>query len=177
VSFTVVGYTHLPRLRSDARPGDLLVATGPHGLSRAGLWALEHPGADLPLEARIRAERHHRRPALPGARAALTELDRAALLDDSDGLGQSCQLLAAASGVALHLDRIPLDPAVVAVAAAAGEDPLHWALWGGEDYGLVAAVPPDRPLLEGWHVVGRVTEGEGATLGGEPLRGVSFRHF
>ncbi len=179
ISVTVVGYTRQPRLRSDAKPGDLLVATGPHGLSRAGLWAIEHPGADLSLDARRAAEQHHRRPSLPGARAALTDLPRAALLDDSDGLGASCHLLAEASGVALHLEpeRIRLEPAAREIAAAADADPLAWALWGGEDYGLVAAVPPDTPIADGWHPVGRVTEGSGVFSGGEPLRGLPFGHF
>ncbi|MBM3266169.1 MAG: thiamine-phosphate kinase [Candidatus Sericytochromatia bacterium] len=179
LSVTVVGYTRQPRLRADARPGDVLISTGPHGLSRAGLWALEHPGVDLPLDLRIRAERHHNRPELPGARAALTDLPRAALLDDSDGLGTSCRLLAEASGVALHLapGRVPIDPVARAIAAAAGADPLAWALWGGEDYGLVAAVPAGTPLFDGWHVIGDVRAGAGVYMDGEPLLGMPYRHF
>ncbi len=184
LAITVVGQTDLPRLRSEARAGDILVGSGPFGLSRAGLWALEHPDAPLPGEARRVAQAAHTRPVLPGAPQDLARLPRFAMLDDSDGLATSCRLIAEASGVTVRLaaERIPLAEEVRAIAAVAGEDPLAWQLWGGEDYGLVAAIPPDAPLPAGWTVLGEVAAGAGAWLiraDATPvaLVGEAFKHF
>jgi thiamine-monophosphate kinase len=42
--------------------------------------------------------------------------------------------------VTLHGDRIPVSDELRDYAAAAAEDPLDWALYGGEDYELVGTV-------------------------------------
>jgi len=173
ISVTVIGQAATPRRRSDARVGDRLIATGPHGLSAAGLWALQHPEAAIPGPLRAQAERAHRRPDLPGA----PHLPAGALMDDSDGLGTSCRLIAEASGVAIHLDRIPDDPAVKAIAGVAGADPRAWALWGGEDYGLVATLPPGAAVPPNFALLGTVAQGSGVWWRGRPLEGEAFRHF
>lgn len=70
--------------------------------------------------------------------------NRGALMDASDGLADALCQIAEQSGVAINLDlnNIPLAPATSACAALLGCDPLHWALYGGEDYELVAAIAP-----------------------------------
>ncbi|MBI6545221.1 MAG: thiamine-phosphate kinase [Cyanobacteria bacterium NC_groundwater_1444_Ag_S-0.65um_54_12] len=182
VSLSVIGQAQKPRLRSEACPGDLLVATGPHGLARAGHWALEHPLAAVSHAMAELAMRSQARPAPPGYPATLAALPRLALLDDSDGLGRSMTLLAEASGVAvvLQTNRLKIHPAVAAIAHAAGSDPLDWVLWGGEDYGLVGATP-DLPSATGFRVIGKVEMGAGAWLedstGRHPLTNHAFRHF
>jgi thiamine-monophosphate kinase len=222
ISVTVVGIAARPRLRSDARPGDIVVATGPWGLSRAGLWVLEHADTDadsdadsdtalrraVPAGAPLRSSRplhsrplaresaapevrpfdadvdtaigHHRRPGLPGFPAEFAALERMALLDDSDGLATSCALIAAASEVAIELDPSQLAslPAVAAVASVAGVDARDWQLWGGEDYGLVAAIPPEVRLPSGWMAIGRVVAGQGVSIDGRSLALTgAYRHF
>jgi thiamine-monophosphate kinase len=128
-----------------ARPGDVVFTTSCPGHSGAGLLALEHPEAQAGLPAGLVAEacEAHRRPCPHvAAGLALTALDtRLALLDDSDGLARSAQLLAEAAeaGVVLETAGLALAPATRAIAAALGRDPLALALHGGEDYGLVGA--------------------------------------
>ena len=124
-----------PVLRSGASPGDLLFVTGPLGSSAAGLALLRAGQAgeapDLALA--------HRRPR---ARVAEGRAARAAgataMIDLSDGLASDVRHLAVASRVGIALERVPV---AVGVARAMGDDGVHAALGGGEDYELLFAAP------------------------------------
>ena len=62
-----------------------------------------------------------------------------AMMDVSDGIGIDLPRLLAESGVGarMDVDRLPIDEATRAVAAALGADPAAWATGGGEDYELL----------------------------------------
>jgi thiamine-monophosphate kinase len=133
--------------RVDGRPGDQLVCTGPHGLSRLGLALLQGEAPEeLPEATLRRAIAAHRRPSprfdAVGALAASRPPGmpwRVAGCDSSDGLAAATGALAVASGCSALLDRdqLPLDPTMADLAA--GE---AWCLWGGEDFELVLALEP-----------------------------------
>ncbi|MBC9252343.1 thiamine-phosphate kinase [Pseudomonas alcaligenes] len=91
-----------------------------------------------------------------------------AALDISDGLLADCGHIAKASGVALHIEaaRLPLSPALQAVAGAAAVD---CALAGGDDYVLAFTLAPQRlaALQAAWPactVIGWVVAGSGVQL-------------
>ncbi len=167
VAVTVVGHAAAPErfvTRAGARPGEVLVLTGEIGGAAAGLLLLERPelsGAVAPDTAeRLRARQIEPRARLDAGRA-LAAAGATAMIDLSDGLGGDARRLAEESGVGLRIDgsALPLANGVAAIAAAAGQNPLQLAVSGGEDYELLAALPPER-LLDAASAVGEA----GATL-------------
>jgi thiamine-monophosphate kinase len=150
----VLGVTALGRAervpgRAGARPGDLLVLTGPLGGAGAAFRAQTYVRPPLRLaEGRELARRAH------------------AMLDVSDGLAVDVAHIARRSGVrcVIELERVPL------AQGATLED-----LGFGEDFELLAAV--DDPA--GLPVVGRVEEGEGVDvlLRGVPYDLRGWEHF
>lgn len=165
LAVTVVGHAARAEdfvTRAGARPGDVLVVTGELGGSAAGLLLLEDgeltasafgasgssappPGArlDLPTADALRARQLDPTPRLAAGRA-LAAAGATAMIDISDGLAGDAGHMATASGALLAIDAeaLPIAPGVAAVAAAAGRDPLELAASGGEDYELLAALPP-----------------------------------
>lgn len=137
-----------PVLRSGARPGDRLFVTGPLGSSAAGLAVLRQAAAtggtrgEQAVEFFADLVRAHRRPRARLAEGAAARAAGAtAMIDVSDGLASDLRQLAAASGVGVVVERVPVALGVPRVS----DEPEMLALGGGEDYELVFSAPdPDR---------------------------------
>jgi thiamine-monophosphate kinase len=157
LAITVVGHAAAPEelvRREGASPGDALVVTGELGGAAAGLLQLEdsaarstsQPHSDSKVgRAALVARQLEPRPRLEAGRA-LAAAGATAMIDISDGLGGDARHLAAASEVGLRIEAasLPLAAGLAEVAAASGRDPLELAASGGEDYELLAALPPER---------------------------------
>lgn len=179
--------------RGHAEPGDLLVTSGCHGLSRLGLALLLGDAAPAKTKLKDSLSRkaiaHHQRPT-PRLDAVEVLLNckphgvswRAGGTDSSDGLLAAVQNLCASSGCGALLDRERL--------------PKHrdwpegpqwdrWCLCGGEDYELVLSLPPR--WAESWldkqpdgFSFGRVTEAADTILWSHdntPIEHEGFEHF
>ena len=149
VSITALGRSDRVPGRGGARPGDLLVITGPLGAAGAAFREGRHARPPLRLEdgRRLAASAH-------------------ALIDVSDGLAADAGHIAERSGcrLAIDLEQVPLAP-------GATQDDLGF----GEDYELLAATP--EPL--DYAVIGRCEEGTGVEirLGGSPVTLTGWDHF
>jgi|SRR5919109_46582 thiamine-monophosphate kinase len=149
LSVTALGRSPRVPGRSGARPGDVLVVTGPLGASGAAFR--EHRFIPPP----IRIEEGKRLAAVAHA-----------MLDISDGLEQDAGHIARRSGckLAIDLERVPLAEGVTT------QD-----LGFGEDFELLAATPD--PL--GFSQIGRCEEGEGVEIrwGDRRVRLQGWDHF
>jgi len=149
VSVTALGSSSRVPGRAGARPGDVLVVTGPLGAAGAAFRAGRYVRPPLRIEEGRRLARHAH-----------------AMLDISDGIAVDAAHIARRSGVrcVVELDRVPLAP-------GAARDDLGF----GEDFELLAAVAdPD-----GFAVVGRVEAGAGLELlwHGERVELAGYEHF
>ena len=148
VNVTVLGDAVAPRLRSTARPGDVVAVTGALGRSAAGLAVLEcdRPPAGVADDDVAQVTGAHRRPhpRVSEAQWLAQAGGVTAMMDLSDGLGLDLPRLLAESGAGALVDveHVPMDAATRAVAAALGADPLAWATGGGEDYELLLTCEP-----------------------------------
>jgi thiamine-monophosphate kinase len=150
LSVTAIGRSERVPGRAGARPGDVVVVTGPLGGAGAAF-----------------REGRYVRPPLRVEEGLLLGEIATAMIDLSDGIAVDAGHVARRSGVrlVLDLDAVPL----------AGElDDLGF----GEDFELLATVPSDS-LLQGVAEVGRVEEGEGVLLlhEGEPYDLRGYEHF
>jgi thiamine-monophosphate kinase len=196
VNLAVLGRAHPSRikLRSGARPGDVICVTGPLGDSGGGLRVLleERPmGRD---ESALVRSHHRPRPHLRegewlGHRSAVT-----AMIDVSDGIASDLRRIMERSscGAVVELARLPVTAALRRAAVRYGWNLDEVAAAGGEDYCLLATVRGEEyrriarefrrvfghPLAR----IGHITDDSGTLewrrMGGDVrLEGRGFDHF
>ncbi|NDC53091.1 MAG: thiamine-monophosphate kinase [Planctomycetia bacterium] len=177
VSTTAIGSVAPGRAwrRDGARPGDLVVVTGPCGGSLLG--------RHLAVVPRVREALH-----------IAAHFDVHAAIDVSDGLSLDLGRMMAASGTrgVVRTAAVPIHADAVRRAARDGGTPLDHALGDGEDFELILALPAAEahrlvaaaaapPLGLAITVIGAVEEGAGlvaeAADGGQsPLEPRGFVH-
>ena len=179
VSITMVGSGPSEKLlyRDGAKAGDAVVVTGPLGESRAGLHlilndiAMDTDWKNRLFHAHVRPEPH-----LEEGRFLAEVGGVHAMIDVSDGLSSDIGHVAADSGrgVLVRAADVPVSQDLVQFCTALGFDAARFALAGGEDYVLAAAMEKNRvadvcrefsarfgrPL----YMVGEITEGGGNRL-------------
>jgi len=196
ISITAIGEMTPPRLhRGNALPGDYIVSTGFHGLSRLGLALLT--SEKLPSKVRIspeltnRAINAHKRPypalkALKALKLCKPETTswRAAGTDSSDGLIESIRGICQSSNCQAVLSKSSIlkDPDWP-------EDSTwdEWILNGGEDYELILTLPKKwakafSKKFQSAQIIGFIKEGEPNIFWDnlEPInidRSSLFQHF
>lgn len=204
LTVTVVGEAEQGRVvyRSGARPGDLLCVTGHLGAAYAGLKMLlwekeqaEQAGEGYqpdfsPFSEVLERQLRPRARTDVVAHWAQAGIQPRALIDISDGLASEVNHLCRRSGCGARVRAaaLPIALQTRAVAERHGEDVDTYALFGGEDYELLFALPEtDLPKLEtagaDFVVIGTCTAPEDGveveTPEGEvlPLMPQGYTHF
>ena len=144
INVTVIGASRPAGMlmRSGARPGDVVIVSGNFGSSAAGLQVLLQ-GANRAGQEELLAAHLEPIPRLLEAEQLVNLVgSRGSLMDASDGLGDALWQIAELSQVDIEIDleTLPLAQAMVNFAKSSGVDPYQWALYGGEDYELVATI-------------------------------------
>jgi thiamine-monophosphate kinase len=176
LDFFVLGEAKAYMSRSGARAGDLVAVSGELGASRAGLELLlskkfdeELVGKFLEPKARVREGKR------------LLELGVRCATDVSDGFLFNLGTVARASGVSIEVfsENIPLSQRAVKIFGK--ERAMEFALYGGEDYELIATFPEHlagEAQELGFKIVGMVKEEEPKVLlDGEEVTTKGYEHF
>ncbi|MFV3409960.1 thiamine-phosphate kinase [Bdellovibrio bacteriovorus] len=158
VDVSVHGSCENPLTRKGAKPGDLLLCSGPLGLSFTGMTALQKNLAGFEAA----KERHLRpKPRLDLVAKLQKHHDRIhALMDCSDGLVNDALLLRPENcGFHLFAENLPLHTESQSLAVDLHLNPQDIVLWGGEDYELLMAIhPEDYEHFPEWKMIGQFTE-------------------
>ncbi|MCB9253981.1 MAG: thiamine-phosphate kinase [Bdellovibrionaceae bacterium] len=191
VDVTVIGEApKRPVLRRGAKAGDLLAVTGFLGGAAGGLHGLQKWGKRCAtLFPELAGLQTRPEPRLAESDALQGSMN--ACIDISDGLASELHHIAKASRVKCVVDSewIPLHPKLKELARKLDLRAMDLALYGGEDYHLLAAIPPKklraaqkkiRALGGNLVVVGEVASGRGVFVrrGGRlhQLRALGHRH-
>jgi len=193
--------------RNSAKVGDVIVVTGVHGASSAGLKLLLHRelGQNLSESDRATLIQAHQRPlprldVLPilweiletyHDASFLPSQIRIAGMDSSDGLADAVVQICRASGVGAVVERISIPLPTPFNHWLTKEQALEYALYGGEDFELVLCLPKEpayafvQQIGNGAAVVGTI-RGESRVILHDPtqeypdqdlLLGRGFQHF
>ena len=149
ISITAFGEVHPQRaiLRSSARPGDAILVTGLHGLSRGGLELLLNPEqkSNLNLVEYQRLVKAHQRPlprldVLPYLAQIPAQIAIAGM-DSSDGLADAIEQICQHSqvGATLDISNFTIDSGLIKLAGL--QKAKEWLLYGGEDFELILCLP------------------------------------
>lgn len=194
ISVTAFGSVPTGRMvhRFGARAGDVLYVTGEIGAATAGLALLRGERGPWHSLSPARRDALVQRYRVPEPRAGLASALIAfasAAMDISDGLVGDCDKLCSASGCSaiVHAERVPL-PA--ALGATCDEAALARLLTGGDDYEILAAIPPamEAGFCDAAAAAGISVNGIGQLISGAepalvlldgrplPLRGRAYVH-
>jgi thiamine-monophosphate kinase len=183
VTTTLLGRAYAPLTRAAARAGQELWLVGEVGLAAAG-FALLRSGKRARLSAAAgRCVRAWRRPEALLRRGQALVGRASAAIDVSDGLAGDVAHLGRESSVKVVIEEAELErslaPELVTIATKLARPALHFALYGGEDYALLATGSAGRrPRFA--RRIGRVERGRGAFLesaGALSPLGAGFDHL
>ena len=177
ISITALGEVEGDRAltRFLAKPGDVILITGYHGASRAGLECLLNPqiSAIIPPQPRQFLEKAHQQPlprldVIPLLRKVTGDIAIAAM-DSSDGLADAILQICRCSGVGATID-LQLLPILPILERYFLTQALDWTLYGGEDFELVFCLPEKlaqqlrESLGEPAAIIGKITPEPGVKL-------------
>ena len=182
INVTILGLVKKDKavLRSTANIGDLVCVTGDLGKSEAGL--------QLQVSGKYGDTKPHLEPVARSKWGETLSTYASAMIDVSDGVASDLGHICEESGVGavVNIKDVPIAATTRNAAKKVGQDPLQWALGGGEDFELLFTIQEENVKeLEQTNVkftiIGKICEkAEGVSLvtpdGNVPLKG-GYDHF
>ncbi len=157
ICITLLGEVEPERhvLRSGAKSGDVICATGDFGRSQAGLKILQreknrYVEAGQPADFVPKFEGYDdalQKHLLPDAKVTLSrdlteKIKLHSMINVSDGLMSDMLHISKESNLTAEIEEefIPIDPLTKTIAREFNDNPLDYALFGGEDYELIFTI-------------------------------------
>ena len=151
IAITALGAVEPQRAiyRHNAQVGDVILVTGYHGLSRAGLEILLHPEKYQHINSGIKDKlvnaHQYPQPRLDVIKCLSQYYPQKAIagMDSSDGLADAIMQICQQSqvGANIHLSKIKIPEKILAITDR--NTALEWVLYGGEDFELVLCITPE----------------------------------
>ena len=145
VSISAIGKKHnkVKVTRNCAQAGDVIVTTGTHGDSAAGLrlLSLNYNTSEYLIKRHLLPVARIEQSRILLDTAIKTGVNSIALMDTSDGLGDAIYKLSKGCMLSFDIDfgSIPISPELKKHFPTEYKD---FVLWGGEDYELLGAISP-----------------------------------
>lgn len=180
ISITLTGIVDEKNLslRSGAKPGDYIMASGHLGNGRAGLRLFQENRSGFK-----KVKKTYLEPKAKTDHALKFAPFVNSMIDVSDGLGPEVKHICDESkcGAILYKEKIPIIDEVRKVAKTLGEDEYEYALFGGEDFELIYTVSKENiGKVEGF-IVGEITKEADIFLssakGKEKIEKSGYDHF
>ncbi|MFH1755860.1 MAG: thiamine-phosphate kinase [Candidatus Latescibacterota bacterium] len=136
------------------RPGrDAILLVGAIGSARAGLAHIEKPGSKHSYRPLVRAYKKPR-PLLEVADLLRGDTAVHGAIDVSDGFSTDLIRICDNAGAGCEVDEaaLTIERSLIRFCQERAEDPVRWALQGGEDYALILSVAAGRAQALAAHV-------------------------
>ena len=187
-SMTLIGKIDKNKIikRTGAKAGDFLCCIGNCGNSRAAVDIMTSKKRNDLNKIEEKILKSFIKPEIYVSEIRILSDYASAMIDNSDGLFRSAQILAEMNKIKIEMDFNELiklcDINLVKWAYENKKDPVEYSLFGGEDYNPIFSVPPDKLVIlskkiKNIKVVGKIREGRGLKINGYYGKIKNFEHF
>ncbi len=176
----------IPRFSDKVRVGNAVIITGFYGLQGVAMYSHYKLRKEPELPDVIEVTKRPRaRIEILGIISKYRDYIYASI-DVSDGLAETLYQLIEGKDVGIELSNIPIHPAAIEYAEAYGLDPLHLAMYGGEEYELVMVVDESmaqkmvnemKSLNIPAVIAGFIINKQGVFVRGELVKRCGWDHF
>jgi len=144
INISLLGGTDKPIYRNKIKNNYILATTGELGNSYAGLWVLQNIKNNFSEDELFCLEKHSKpKPRLKEGNFISSNIQNLSMIDSSDSLYTTVKILCEQSnlGIKIFEKMVPISEQTKAIANKANIKPIDFALYGGEDYELILALP------------------------------------